>query len=85
VLLGNGDGTLQAGLVFAARGGSVVAGDFNGDGVPDLAVAGGANDVSVLLGNGDGTSDLRCWCSPLFRGRGRPQRRWQAGFGNGQQ
>ena len=33
-----------------------MAGDFNGDGRTDLAVANsGANDVSVLLGNGDGT------------------------------
>jgi hypothetical protein len=35
---------------------SVVAGDFNGDGKPDLAVANrDSNSVSVLLGNGDGT------------------------------
>src|SRR5439155_11203383 len=39
---------------------SVAMGDFNGDGRPDLAVANyGSNkqndDVSVLLGNGDGT------------------------------
>src|SRR6266851_2174943 len=35
---------------------SVAVGDFNGDGVQDLAVANfGSNDVSVLLGNGDGT------------------------------
>jgi hypothetical protein len=34
----------------------VALGDFNGDGVPDLAVANAAgNNVSVLLGNGDGT------------------------------
>ncbi len=33
-----------------------VSGDFNGDGIPDLAIAGGAaNTLSVLLGNGDGT------------------------------
>ena len=35
---------------------SVVVGDFNGDGKPDLAVANVyTNTVSVLLGNGDGT------------------------------
>ena len=33
-----------------------MTGDFNGDGRTDLAVANsGSNDVSVLLGNGDGT------------------------------
>src|SRR2546422_10985616 len=36
---------------------SVVVGDFNGDGVQDLAVANSVinGTVSVLLGNGDGT------------------------------
>ena len=34
----------------------LVAGDFNGDGHLDLAVdQGNSNDISVLLGNGDGT------------------------------
>src|SRR5207245_1554043 len=32
---------------------SVAAGDFNGDGVTDLAVAAGG--IKILLGNGDGT------------------------------
>ena len=35
---------------------SVALGDVNGDGRPDLAVANStSNNVSVLLGNGDGT------------------------------
>jgi len=35
---------------------AVVTGDFNSDGKSDLAVANsGSNDVSILLGNGDGT------------------------------
>jgi hypothetical protein len=35
---------------------SIAAGDLNGDGIPDLAVANaGSNSVSVLLGNADGT------------------------------
>src|SRR5207245_2183370 len=35
---------------------SVVVGDFNGDGIPDLTVANaGSRTVTVLLGKGDGT------------------------------
>jgi len=43
---------------------SVAIADLDGDGVPDLATANtgdfgdGANDVSVLLGNGDGSLDI---------------------------
>src|SRR5207249_719736 len=35
------------------RPGSIVAADFNGDGVPDLAVA--SDSLQILLGVGDGT------------------------------
>jgi hypothetical protein len=64
VLLGNGDGTFQPAVNYAAgpMPRSIAVGDFNGDGKPDLAVAeeGTAHSftdsaVSVLLGNGDGT------------------------------
>jgi hypothetical protein len=58
VRLGNGDGTFQITRTFPAGFDpvAVAVGDFNGDGVLDLAVANlNALDVSVLLGNGDGT------------------------------
>src|SRR5437867_2599275 len=57
VLLGNGDGTFQPAQSFAVGRGpvSVAAGEVNGDGRLDLALASGSNTVSVLLGNGDGT------------------------------
>src|SRR6266851_3951629 len=38
---------------------SVAVGDFDGDGVPDLAVANYAsNNVSIHLGNGNGTFEM---------------------------
>jgi hypothetical protein len=58
LLLGNGDGTLQAPRDFATNLGAeaVAVGDFDADGELDLAVANGpADSVDVLLGNGDGT------------------------------
>ena len=42
ILLGNGDGTFQAPESFPASAGSAVVGDFNQDGIPDLAVQGPA-------------------------------------------
>ena len=62
VLLGNGDGTFQPALNYPAglNPATVAVGDFNRDGHLDLAVANGAAtnaspNISVLLGNGDGT------------------------------
>ncbi|MGD0619505.1 MAG: FG-GAP-like repeat-containing protein [Bryobacteraceae bacterium] len=66
VLLGNGDGTLHTAVNYSVGAFSaldIVAGDFNGDGNLDIAVAAGASGsnfsspgaVALLLGKGDGT------------------------------
>lgn len=61
VLLGNGDGTFQPAVNYNCGSAPVfvTTADFNGDGFLDLAVAdasgGSQSDVSVLLGNGNGT------------------------------
>ena len=52
--LGNGDGSFQEARNFGAGSSpsSVAVGDFNGDGLPSLAVANyGSNDVSVVINN----------------------------------
>jgi len=60
ILLGNGNGAFSAAVPPTYPvGGSpqfITVGDFNGDKKLDLAVANGSdNNVSILLGNGDGT------------------------------
>lgn len=58
IVLSKGDGTFLSPVLYTIglqpRG--LIVGDFNGDALPDLAIANSASDtVSVLLGNGDGT------------------------------
>lgn len=61
ILLGNGDGTFQlkSTPVVGSSGATaqaVAAGDFNSDGIIDLAVANaGDSNIYILLGKGDGT------------------------------
>jgi len=60
VLLGDGSGTLASAVTYAldeySSPSSVAIGDLNQDTIPDLAVAKEfTHDVSVLLGNGNGT------------------------------
>jgi hypothetical protein len=58
VLLGNGDGTFQPhhDIGGAPNANSIVVGDFNGDGNPDIATSSNTpvNAVHVSLGNGRG-------------------------------
>ena len=59
VFLGKGDGTFHSPLVYYAAGSgpeALAVADVNHDGKPDIIVGNlSSDDVSVLLGNGDGT------------------------------
>ncbi len=58
VFFGNAPGSPIL-LPYYSQPVSVAVGDFNGDGKPDLAVANyDSSDVSIFLGNGDGTFTL---------------------------
>ncbi|MFP5207850.1 MAG: beta strand repeat-containing protein [Acidobacteriota bacterium] len=59
ILLGNGDGTFTEAsgspIVVGLSPTFIAVGDFNGDGIPDLAVSNtSSNSVSILLGKGNG-------------------------------
>jgi hypothetical protein len=58
VSLGNGDGTFQPPVYYPLPYNSywVAVGDFNRDGIPDIAASiDNYGGISILLGNGDGT------------------------------
>ncbi len=58
ILLGTGTGTftMAGSTPTGGQFGSVAIADFNGDGIPDVAVANTtANLITILLGKGDGT------------------------------
>jgi len=72
MLLSNGNGTFQNQQTFAVASDldSVAAADVNGDGKADLVIANLEGNVSVLLGNGNGTfpipADLRRRLGTVF-------------------
>ena len=63
VLLGNGDGSFKPRTTTTLPSPSgtpqaLALGDFNGDGIPDIAVTNGSNQVYILLGTGTGAYNV---------------------------
>ncbi len=61
VMLGSGDGTFQPARDIDVNTfpHAIALGDFNGDGIKDLAVGGENTELSILLGAGNGTFALK--------------------------
>ena len=82
VFLGKGDGTFQtpSSLKASEPDATVIIGDFNGDGKPDLLLANccGATNMSYFLGNGNGTFQPEA----LFIGNPNPEFVASADFNN---
>ena len=73
VLLGNGDGTFSSRSFLPPTGtytqyGGSVAGDFNGDGIPDVIIEDLYDYLILLLGNGDGTFTQQSTTIPVGGG-----------------
>jgi hypothetical protein len=62
VLIGRGDGSFGPPTTYATFGSlanAATVADFNGDGIPDIAIGNESqNTISILLGNGDGTFQI---------------------------
>ncbi len=73
-LLGNGDGSFKGRMTTKLSSPSgtpqaLAIGDFNGDGIPDIAITNGSNQVYILLGTGTGTFTVSAG-SPFTVGNG---------------
>lgn len=55
IFFGNGDGTLQAPVVYPSNGLYPAVADLNEDGTPDFATVDGNGNLMVYLNNGNGT------------------------------
>src|SRR5580704_13640097 len=77
ILLGKGDGTFAEPVMASVPGSvvgveQIVVADFDGDGIPDLAVITNATNstVDILVGNGDGTFTAETTNPPISGKRG---------------
>jgi len=72
VFLGNADGSVQNGVAYPIAGNYSIAADIddvNGDGNPDIIAVSGDQQISVLLGKGDGTFEAaQSFAAPTLPG-----------------
>jgi len=71
ILLGNGTGvyTVASTITVGSGASAITTGDFNNDGIPDLAVTNyNDTDITILLGNGNGTFTAQTTLPPTGLG-----------------